>query len=172
MLKKFIEGLVFGAGFGIAFFAIGLVGTSSMVSMLPTSRPNAVPGAMTTTTQQSDEQQGLPFYELPLEERIKQASVIAVARYEAAEDGRMKAVLKEFLKQDDQAAFHYQIGDEYAPSSYYPKQGASYGDGIVIFFEGSPAIMRSSMSYSGDRIPGLGDMPVELLRVKCGKDNA
>jgi hypothetical protein len=60
--------------------------------------------------------------------------------------------------------------DEYSAASYYPKQGTSHGDGIVIFFDGSPAMMRLSMSYSGDRIQSLGDMPLELLRAKCEKD--
>jgi hypothetical protein len=169
MLKKFAEGLVFGAGFTISFIVLGLLGTSLMFSMMPTSRWSSSP-VVTTTTQQSDEKEERPFYELPIEEQIEVASVIALARYEPAEDGRMKAVLKELLKKNEGTTFHYKIGDEYSPSSYYPKQGTSYGDGIVIFFEGSPAMMRSSMSYSGDRIHSLGDMPLELFRGKCGKD--
>jgi hypothetical protein len=172
MLRKFAEGLVFGAGFAIAFFVLGYLGTSAMFSMHPPSGWSAYPGAPTSTTQHFDEKEAKPFYELPIEDQIKQASVIAVARYEAAEDGRMKAVLKELLKKDEGTAFHYQIGDEYAPSSYYPKEGTSYGDGIVIFFEGSPARMTRSMSYSGERIISLGDMPLELFRDKCKREGA
>jgi hypothetical protein len=113
----------------------------------------------------------MSFHELPIEDQIEQASVIAIARYEPAKDGQMKAVLKEFLKKEEGTTFHYQIGDEYVRSSYYPKQGTSHGDGIVIFFEGSPATMRRTMTYSGDRIHTLGDMPLELFRDKCGKDD-
>jgi hypothetical protein len=84
----------------------------------------------------------------------------------------MKAVLKELLKKDEGVLFHYQVGDEYSPSSYYPKQGTNYGDGIVIMFAGSPVSMRTAMSYSGDRIGSLGDMPMELFRNKCGEDDS
>lgn len=171
MLRKFVEGLVFGVGAAIAFLAIGMLGTSMMFSTFVTHRSGG-PDAMHTTTRHIDERGEVPFYELPFEEQIKQASVIAIAKYEPAEDGRMKAVLKEFLKKNDGALFHYDIGEEYQPSSYYPKEGTSYGDGIVIFFTGSPAMMTKAMTYSGDRIPSLGDMPMKLFRDKCGEGEA
>jgi hypothetical protein len=171
MLKKFAEGLAFGAGFAISFAVIAFIGTSIMFSMAPTTHWS-VPPASLTTTQEVDEGDDTPFHEIPIEERIKRSSVIALAKYEPAEDGRMKAILKEFLKKDEGVRLHYDIGEEYTPASYYPKKGTSYGDGLVIFFEGSPATMRMSMTYSGDRIHSLGDMPMELLRDKCSRGDA
>ena len=44
---------------------------------------------------------------------------------------------------------------------------AAMGDGEVVFFTGSPAMMQLAMSYSEDRIRGLGDMPLALLREKA-----
>lgn len=170
MLRKFIEGLVFGAGFAIAVIIIGLVGASAMFSMRPSSRWSASYSVPMNDTHGTDEGDGRPFYELPIEEQIEEASVIAVARFEPAEDGRRKAVMTELLKRKEGTTFHYDVGDEYSPASYYPKEGMSYGDGIVIFFEGSPAMMRRSMTYSGDRIGGLGDMPLKLFRDKCGPE--
>ena len=79
----------------------------------------------------------------------------------------MKAVIKEFLKKDPEVTFHYEIGDEYPSASFYPKPGTDRGDGLVAFFVGSPAEMRLSMTYSGDQISGLGDLPLELFRKKC-----
>lgn len=79
----------------------------------------------------------------------------------------MKAVITEFLKKDANVTIYYGMGDEYPSSSYYPKEKTGYGDGVVIFFTGSPAMIKMSMTYSGDRIHGLGDLPVELLRKKC-----
>lgn len=112
---------------------------------------------------------GKPFYELGIDEQIKRASVIALARYERASDGEMKAVIKEFLKKEPNVQIYYKVGDEYAPSSYYPGGKTVYGDGVVIFFTGSPATMQLSMTYSGDRIHGLGDIPIELFKEKCAK---
>jgi hypothetical protein len=174
MLRKFAEGLLFGAGFTISFVILVALGGSVLFgSMVPTSRWSASSGPVTTTQQiDEDEKKSSPFYELPIEQQIEEASIIALARYEPAEDGRMRAVLKEILKQKDGVTFYYQLGDEYTPSSYYPKSGTSYGDGIVIFFEGSPAMMRRAISYSGNRITGLGDMPIELFRDKCEKEAA
>jgi len=171
MLKKFAEGLVFGAGFAISFLVIGGIGASVLLSMGSVSHRSS---SSLTETHQLDEdaEKRPPFYELPIEEQIEEASVIALARYEPAEDGRMKAVLKEVLKKKEGTTFHYEVGDEYSPSSHYPKSGTSYGDGIVIFFEGSPAMMRRAIGFTGDRITALGDMPIELFRGKCAKEEA
>lgn len=162
MLRKFIEGLVFGAGFTIAAIVIGVIGATTYFSTLPISHRSG---------ESADEGNTRPFHELSIDEQIEAASVIAVARFEPAEDGRMKAVLTELLKKNEGTRFHYDIGDEYSHASYYPNERRpAYGDGVVIFFEGSPAMMRSSMSYSGDRIGALGDMPLKVLRNKCGPD--
>jgi hypothetical protein len=48
----------------------------------------------------------------------------------------------------------------------------NYGDGVVIFFTGSPASMSMSMSFSGDRIHGLGDIPLQLFKQKCEEPSA
>ena len=167
MLRKFAEGLVFGAGFVISGLVIAMIGVPLLISSAPISERAPFPVQYSSSSAQVQEVQ---FHELPIEEQIKKASVIALARYEPDADGKMKAVVKELLKKDPGTVFHYEIGDEYAPSSYYPKEATQYGDGLVIFFVGSPATMRMAMSYSGDRIHSLGDMPLQLLRHKCGKD--
>lgn len=172
MFRKFVEGLVFGAGFAIAFFILAAVAGSMMFSSLPSrSWSTSVPVPMEGAPD-SDDGDSRQFYELPIEEKIEAASVIALARFEPAEDGRKKAVLKEILKKNEGTTFYYDIGDEFGPLSRYPKENAGYGDGIIIFFEGSPAMMRSAMTFSGDRIAGLGDMPLELLREKCGEEES
>ncbi len=166
MFKKFIEGLVFGCGFAIAFISIYFIASYFIYPKLINSRFEQA------TTLHSDEHFREPaelFPELTLEEQIKNSSVIVLAKYEPSTDGRMKAILKEFLKKESGVTVHYKIGDEYSPSSYYPnpKGRIFHGDGVVIFFTGSPAVMKMSMTYSGNRIDALGDMPLELLKKKC-----
>ena len=107
------------------------------------------------------------MYDLPLEQQIERASVIIVTRFEAATDGRMKAVVAEILKRDPGVRFQYQVGDEYASASYYPREGTDHGDGSVVFFEGAVADMRYSTTFRGDRVGGLGDIPLKLFREKC-----
>ena len=163
MFKKFLEGLVFGGGFGISFLILWYFAAYVVTPMFFSSQMDRAFPQQAEVLHES----GTPFHELKLEEQIKQASVIALAKYEPAPDGKMKAVIKEFLKKEPDATIYYNVSDEYAPSSYYPKKNTNYGDGLIMFFTGSPAMMRMSMSYTGDRIGGLGDLPLELLKQKC-----
>lgn len=179
MLKRFFEGIVFGAGFAISFVAIWYVAARVATPMIIASQVDAATRHFSehagpdraepplATTIYSDP--GKPFHELGIDEQIAQSSAIALARYERAPDGQMKAIVKEFLKKDPGIEIGYNVGDEYVPGSHYPSSRADYGDGLVIFFGGSPAMMRMSVGYSGDRIRGLGDIPLQLVKDKCGK---
>lgn len=185
MLKKFFDGLIFGAG-----FSLSLVGTAVIASWLffrPVVYTSGPEHTISRGPISKDEQPKQPafshsfsqdfippemWHEMPIEERIEKSSVIALARYEKGQDGRMQAIIKEFLKKDPDTSIYYDIGDEYTNSSYYPKDDTHYGDGVIIFFTGDPAQMRMSMSYSGNRIHSLADMPIELLRTKCGPEGS
>lgn len=174
---------MFGSGFAISFVIVWYIAAylvnplfvetqlgytgSGQSSNAQTTVPSSV-----STQNETFGDRALPFHELELEEQIREASVVALARYEPSTDGKVKAIIREFLKKDPDTIFYYDIGDEYESSSYYPKSNTSYGNGIIIFFTGSPATMRMSMTYSGDRIRGLGDLPVELLRKKCKEAGA
>lgn len=182
MLKKFLDGLVFGSGFAIAFVAIWFVAGYLITPKITASQISAInsqldgTGAIETRSSLGSQEiptvDSKPFHEMTLDDQIKHSSVIALARFERAPDGRMKAIIKEFLKKDPNVTVHYNLGDEYAHSSYYPKDNTRYGDGVIVFFVGSPATMRMSMSFSGDRIHGLGDLPLELLKQKCANPEA
>jgi hypothetical protein len=185
MLKKFLDGLIFGAGFSLA-----LVGTAVIASWLffqpvvYTGGPKHTISRGSISKDEPPKQSALShsfsqdfippeiWHEMPIEERIDKSSTIALARYEQGQDGRMQAIIKEFLKKDPDTTIYYDIGDEYSNSSYYPKDDIHHGDGVIIFFTGNPAQMRMSMSYSGNRIHSLADMPIELLRTKCDSEGA
>jgi hypothetical protein len=182
MFKKFTEGLVFGGGFAISFVFVWYVAAYLIYPMFIDSKIEQSlnerlsediqikPPA--SSTHEVISGSGIPFHELSLDEQIQKSDVIALAKYEPGSDGKIKAIITELLKKDPGVAFYYNIGDEYASSSYYPKGNTSYGDGLVMFFSGSPLIMKMSMTYSGNRIRGLGDLPIELFRKKCEDLNA
>ena len=112
-----------------------------------------------------------PFHELTLEEKIKTASFIALAEYQKTSSGKLVPVIKEFLKEDPDSVIYYKVGDEYKTYGG-PQDPNIYTDQkMIIFFVGSPASMRYSTTYTGDRINSLGDIPEKLLREKC-KENA
>jgi hypothetical protein len=166
MLKKFVEGLVFGAGFAVSLLVVGWLGLSLIVPMSFGPLPHPA-GTELTTFSSTYEAEETPFHELPIDQQIEVATVIALVRYEPAADGKSRALISEILKKDPAVTFHYSVGAEYGEVSYYPKPDTKYGDGGVVFFAGSPPEMRRSMSYSEGRILGLGDMPLELLRQKA-----
>lgn len=181
MFKKFLEGLCFGSGFAIAFVVLSSVLTFTMAPLLASMLMSRLSGGSHEVTISPPSGLGLPeafrdvgkpFHELDIEEQIEKSSVIAVARYEKAADGKMKAVIREFLKKDPDVVLYYEVGDEYPEASRYPAENTNYGDGVVIFFRGSPASMQMSTSYSSDRIRGLADMPIELLKQKCRAHSA
>ena len=100
--------------------------------------------------------------ELPLEEKVMEASVIALARYEERE-GKLVSIISEILKKDPAVTFHYQVGDDFG----YPgeiRENSRYGEGKVIFFVGSPADMRTASAIHEGRIAGEGGMPLERFR--------
>jgi len=170
MLKKFFDGLIFGSGFSISIL---LVLYLALIFLTPFSLHSRVEGPNPISAlSQLEEEEGPSFHELPLEKQIEKSSVIALANFEPGEDGKMKAVFTEFLKRDPNVTFYYEIGDEYPSASYYPRENTLHGDGLIVFFIGSPASMRMSMSYSGERIGGLGDLPLKLLREKCSDGGA
>jgi len=183
MLKKFAEGLVFGSGFAIAFIGLWYVAayliSPAFISSQIENATNIQLADMRARIARSVPedpksvfQPVTPFHELELSEQIKKSSVIALAEYEPSSDGKMKAIIKEFLKKESGVTIYYDLNDEYVPSSYYRKDNRDYGDGLIIFFTGSPAMMQMSKSYSGDRIRGLGDMPVDVFRQKCQEQGA
>jgi hypothetical protein len=177
MLKKFTEGCVFGCGFAFSTIALYcLVIYMFFGSFIQSTRyitPKNLPSTQSNHSQaeiyqpDSVEKNEKPFHDLNAEEQIQKASVIALAKYEKADDGKMKAIITEFLKKNPNTEIYYNVGDEYTSSSYYPSDKHGHGDGVVIFFVGSPAEMRMSMSYRGDRITGLSDIPIKLFREKC-----
>ena len=172
-MKKFTEGLVFGGGFAISFITIWYIAAYFITPLFVSNQIKTISSYQQPETSNTEKSlislhtETKPFHELELNEQIKLSSVIALAKYEKSPDGKNKAIIKEFLKKAPGTEIYYEVGDEYESSSYYPRENSDYGDGTIIFFVGSPAQMRLSMSYSGDRIRGLGDLPIKLLRKKC-----
>jgi hypothetical protein len=178
MFKKFIDGLAFGAGFSIAFIVLWVIVSFVIFpayfesQLASTADPDIVfpDESEGTSFPEYSVDSGPPFYSLSIEEQIAEANAIALAKYEPADDGRMQAIIVEFLKLQPGTEIQYAVGDEYRGSSYYPSEDRNRGDGVVIFFTGSPATMELSTSVYGDRITGLNDIPLALFREKCAND--
>ena len=89
--------------------------------------------------------------------------MIALATYQKS-GSTLKCIISEILKHSPDTAFYYKVGDEFRNGSHRVTEGTDYGDGQVLFFTGSPARLEIAVAVHGDRISGMGDMPVSMLR--------
>ena len=103
------------------------------------------------------------FHEWPVEEQIESASVIVLTTWKRDGD-RIRCVFTEILQHEPGVTFRYKVGDEYHRETRWIREDASYGDGQIIFFTGSPPSMKLMVSYENSRVAGLGDMPLATLR--------
>jgi hypothetical protein len=142
------------------------IAVSLMGALFPPVIAKRITASMPDSTTQSitsNEAELNGFHAWPLEKQINSASVIVLARYEKEGD-RYKAIISEILKQSPNVKFFYKVGDELRQEGYSQRENTSYGDGQIIFFTGSPATMKYSCTFRGDRIAAFGDMPFEELR--------
>ena len=158
MIKVFIRGFVFGSGLYAALLLFDFI-ASTYFQNPEISIP--VSGKIST----------YGWHDLPDQERISKASVLAVVRYSEGDDGSMVAQITEIYKDEESIEFSYNIGDMYPDLNYYPNAKSSPRSGAVIFFAGSPAEYMSAPYLYDDRLIGFGDMPLSILIVKF-KDDA
>jgi hypothetical protein len=103
------------------------------------------------------------FDRLSPEERVQSASVIALGKWQKS-GSTLRCVISEILKQTPDTKFYYKVGDEFRAGNQHSTENADFGDGEILFFTGSPARLELISAYRGDRITGLGDMPISTLR--------
>jgi hypothetical protein len=137
------------------------VSTSLLPVVLAKRISDSLP-SVTSSFDYSSKDEFEGFHEWPIEKKIQSASVIAITVYKK-EGESLKSIITSIPKQSESTPFNYKVGDEYAPGSRFPRENTLYGDGEVIFFTGSPPVMRLSYTYSKGRIGGAGDLPVEKL---------
>ena len=104
-----------------------------------------------------EEERSSNFQDWSLDEKIKGASVIVLAKWRL-EDGLERCVISEILKQDRGVPFNYIVGDEYFPARHSLDKAKDFGDGQVMFFIGSPPRFRYSVTYSQDIFASLGGL--------------
>jgi hypothetical protein len=143
----------------VGMYLVAYIPTLSITSSSP--REPQPPGGAAVPSRPTVQHEN--FHELPLEKKIEAASVIAIAKYQKEGD-RNKCIISEILRQVPDTKFYYKVGDEFRQCSHYLKPGEDRGDGQLMFFVGNPAGFRYSSSFRGERLPGLGDMPFDLLR--------
>ena len=174
MVKKFLDGLAFGAGFGISIVAIWVFASwvgSQLVSP-PVISDTASPSAELRDQDGGTAVEDSPFAiaertsSLSPEERIAEANEIALVKYEESDDGLMRSIISEILKKDPDTELGLDVGEEFFRMSFYPEPNERRADAEILFLADPSGKSWSSMPIYGTRIPGLGNMPLDLFREK------
>ena len=111
------------------------------------------------------------FHDLLPDEKIRRASAILLTKVQI-DGSRVKEIVSEVVKRAPGVSLYYGVGDELEHMSHTldPSCKGCEGEGQVVFMGGNPAQMASSYSFTGDRIGGMGGMPLERLR-KMAKES-
>ena len=167
MLRKFLSGIMFGAGFSIAalcaytawIFLVfpPLIGQNMNSEMSFTESTSSLPRQVMTPN----------FSELPVDEKIELATAIIIVKYEEGEEGNYKSLVEDILKHAEGVELYYKVGEVYEENSHHKVSDEFVPSRAIVFMEGNPATMRFSTTFDGERVRGLGGISVALLREKC-----
>ena len=170
MIKKLLDGFLFGIGFAVAYFTLSLVSsfaiTPHIIDHLADSSVNSIDIDSINTA--SDRRH---FRNKQTTEKIKESTAIVLVQFKPQDDGRLAGIITKILKTTPGVEFVFSEGDEHPASSFYPKPDKSYGSGSIVFFTGDPPMMQLSAYFYGDQIPMLNDMSLPQF-LKLVKDNA
>jgi hypothetical protein len=157
MLSKFREGLVFGAGFAIAF--IGIAATSLWLIRLMDSSDSQSRAELN-----SEFGPDPTWHSLSPDDQISASSAIAVLRYSESEGGSMTATISKLYRASPDIELNLSEGEVYPSLRYYPKDSFSMRSGAVVFFIDNPARYQHALYlYEDDRVSGYGNMPLSVL---------
>lgn len=172
MLKKFLSGAAFGAGFSITALCAYTVW---MVLVLPqvfnqsfNSEMDLNKGLGSLESPSIESSTGTTdFYGLSIDEKINLSTAIIVVRHEKGDDGKYKSLVEDILKHEEGVELYYKVGETYEEHLYYELVGDFMPKRAIVFMNGNPATMRFSTTFDGERIGGLGGISMALLREKC-----
>ncbi|MEM7708111.1 MAG: hypothetical protein AAF358_21340 [Pseudomonadota bacterium] len=165
MLKVLLKGAAFGLGFATSCAIVWIV----LDPLSAVTQSNQEQAAALTREPPFEAPN---FFDQTVEEQISSSTVIALTRYIDGPNGKI-SILDAILKRNPGTEFYYEVGDQFPNSEYFSDPiDSRFGDGQVVFMSGSPATMRAAMSYRGERISNLGDMPLEVFLAKCEAEDA
>lgn len=162
----FKKGLMFGAGFTVAAIIVGYVFVFLFGGVIfQTGQPPTGPSSYTTYGSNSLEGK-------TLEKKIDISTAIFITKFNETENGFVTAVVTEVLKSSPGVNLKYTAGDIYPNASYYKEDSVRHGDGVIIFYSGTPGRQQQTYNYSNGRIGGLNNMPLDLFKNMVSGPNA
>lgn len=166
MFKRFLSGVVFGAGFTAAALGLYTIWVLYFFPPLIEQRIDSEQTAYQAPSKPEIYPHTPNFRELSVDEKVQKSTVILVLRFEKGEHGNYRSIVEEVLKHEQGVELYYGQGDVYEEDSHYSVSDKFTPRRAVVFMQGSPAKMSYSTTFSGERIRGLGGISLSLLREK------
>jgi len=155
-ISRFIDGVVYGLGFSISFFLIAYIFTQFLIFQETHEYHPVYQDESSFQSEGVERSSTMNFRNLTIEEKVSNSSIIVLTEYKDAESGRIKAIIKEILKQDDDVEFQLRVGDEY-PAAEVIRRGenVSYGMGSIVYLAGNPASLKMTSTYFTENDPRI-----------------
>ncbi|MBU2952749.1 hypothetical protein [Marinobacter sp. F3R08] len=166
MFKRFLSGVVFGAGFTVAALGLYTVWVLYFFAPLIDQRIDSEQTAYHSPEEPEVYPHTPNFRELSVDEKVQKSSAILILRFEEGQHGNYRSIVEEVLKQEQGIELYYEQGEVYEEDSHYSTSDKFVPRRAVVFMQGSPAKMSYSTTFSGERIRGLGGISLSLLREK------
>ena len=159
MIKKLLQGFVFGIGFTVAVMVVNI----SDISF--TSEPKVISSGESATYKEKAD-----WRELNLPNKIEKTSGLALLRFNEGEDKHMEAYVEKVFTNDKSMKLPLEIGQRVESSDYYAQGGYSNNrNGVLLIYSSNPLKEMEGAYLYDDRLVGLQDMPLNLF---IGKFNA
>ena len=157
LTAKLLGGAAFGAGILLVYVLIFfLIAPHASYVPVPTNDEKRFDATSSA--------HNLNFSTLTMEEKIKISSAIALGSYRHTKDGGSKIIIQEYLKKDPASRLTYAVGEEVSDALSQRAATDDFGDGVVIFFVGSPTQTKMTATYRNGVINGLDDISMVDFR--------
>jgi hypothetical protein len=157
LVRKLLAGAAFGAGILLAFvLTYFLVAPHVSYVFVPTNDQRRVDATSLP--------HNLNYSGLNTEEKIKVSSAIALGTYRRTNGGGNKIIIQEYLKKDPAGQLTYAVGEEVSDAISQRAASDDFGDGVVIFFVGSPTQTKMTATYVNGVIAALDNISIDDFR--------
>lgn len=141
MIRKFLGGIVFGIGTGVALLIVYLVSVHLVL-----------PRYLDSMLQDGNEIASL-----------QSSDTLLVVRFEGRKGERQAAIIEQIHHKQEVPGFPFNIGDEYPSRSFTPRDDALHGSGAVVLISGPGMRPGFSANIYDGRVPGMQDMTVDQV---------
>lgn len=157
MIKKLLQGFMFGSGFTVAVILIAWLISFADISF--TSEPR-----VTSSGESVGYQEKANWMELTTSTKIEKTSGLVLLRFNEGEERHMEAYVEKVFTKDKSVNLPVEVGQRIESSDYYAQEGySSNRNGVLLIYSGIPPKEMEGAYLYEDRLISLQDMPLNLF---------